>query len=162
MGTLFAGLMIKDDSPSVVEFNVRFGDPETQVLLPLLEGDLHPVMLACVEGRLKDCPQALELKLKREAAVHVVMASGGYPAVDGNPMQLNSPIVFSNGEAEDFSVQRFFSGVREENGQLFNSGGRVLGITAVQKDRVKARHLVYGALKDISFAGAQWRGDIGK
>ncbi len=159
VGTLFVGLMISDDRANVVEFNVRFGDPETQVLMPLLEGELHRVMLACVEGKLGALSQDV-LKLKTETSIHIVLASQGYPSLDKRaPMKLNCEITLE--EEEEPLVQRFFAGVKKEGDRLVNSGGRVLGITALGRDKEEARKLAYQALERVSFSGAQWRRDIG-
>ncbi|WP_337617554.1 phosphoribosylamine--glycine ligase, partial [Acidaminococcus timonensis] len=122
-GCLYAGLMIKGDSVKVVEFNARFGDPETQVVLPLLKSDLAEIMLACANGTLR--PDMVEWSQK--AAVCVVMASGGYPASYKKGLPITG--LKAAGEMEDVVV--FHAGTREEDGKILTNGGRVLGVTAV-------------------------------
>ena len=151
-GCLYAGLMITDEGPKVVEFNARFGDPETQVVLPLLESDLVKIMLACVDGTLAD----LDIKWSDGAAVCVVMASGGYPksyqkgyAIDG----------LEKAKAADTLV--FHAGTAEKDGAVVTNGGRVLGVTAVAGDLKSAIEKAYANVKRIHFDGQQVRSDIG-
>lgn len=152
-GVLYAGLMITASGPKTIEFNCRFGDPETQALLPRLESDLVEVMLACAEGRLKE----IELKWSPDACVCIVAASGGYPGdfkkgikIDGLDAEGDgSAIVFHAGTA------------RDEAGRIVTSGGRVLGVTALGSDFATARERAYSQLKSISFAGMHYRTDIG-
>jgi len=162
-GILFVGLMINQDDPMVIEFNVRFGDPETQILMPLIEGDLLPTFLAAAKGQLKDLGDA-KITLRQETSVHVVMTSEGYPSIDGAPMRLGQEITYPRhlipGETRDQFL--FIAGAKKNrNGKLVNSGGRVLGVTSLGKNLSAARHLAYESLKEISFKGAHWRKDIG-
>lgn len=168
-GILFAGLFVEGDTPKIIEFNVRFGDPETQILMPLIEGDLVPTFLAAAKGEIKKLGTE-KITMKKETAVHVVMASEGYPSTDGTPMTLGEKISYTKGlipgegtapdNQENFL---FLAGVKtNEEGDLINSGGRVLGLTALGEELDIARNLAYKNLKDISFKGAHWRKDIGR
>ncbi len=171
-GVLFAGLMMTRDGAKVLEFNVRLGDPECQVLLPRLDEDLLEILLAATMGRLKrDYPQGF--KWHREAAVHVVKAAEGYPGIDGIRVRSGDPIVeavpvdpvgpLDSRAATEKLV--FYAGVSTRQGAisgLETSGGRVLGITALGADLRGARESVYSGIDDINFEGAQWRTDIGK
>ncbi|WP_371362345.1 Phosphoribosylamine--glycine ligase [Sporomusa rhizae] len=150
-GCLYAGLMITAKGPKVIEFNARFGDPETQVVLPLLDSDLVDIMEACVDGRLADA----NIVWKQQAAVCVVLAAGGYPG------SYNKGDVISGiGQAEAQGVMVFHAGTGTKNGQLVTNGGRVLGVTAVAQDIKTAVDKVYQAVPKIEFAGRQYRTDI--
>ncbi|MBL6989496.1 MAG: phosphoribosylamine--glycine ligase [Bacteriovoracaceae bacterium] len=159
-GVLFAGLMINDDTPKVIEFNARFGDPEAQVLLPLLDVDIVPALLASADGDLSK----VQVKFKNQVAVHVVMTSGGYPSVYGEAMNLGNRIYYGQvSDTEDKIL--IFSGVKLDesgSGDLVNSGGRVLGVTALADTQEEAKNLAYDEIKKIKFHGAHWRLDIGK
>lgn len=150
-GMLFPGLMLTPEGPKVLEFNCRFGDPETQVLLARLESDLLPLLLATAEGRLAE----VSAQWRPEAAVCVIMASGGYPGSypSGVPIhgleQVRGATVFHAGTKRDAA------------GQLVTAGGRVLGVTALGADFEAARAQAYAAVQQIEFAGAQYRTDIG-
>ena len=150
-GCLYAGLMITNEGPKVVEFNARFGDPETQVVLPLLESDLADIMLACCEGKLAE----QEIKWSKGAAVCVVMASDGYPG--GYPKGL--PIRGVE-EAESNGALVFHAGTSEKDGRLVTNGGRVLGIVAKADDIKGAVDKAYENVGKIHFHGAQYRRDI--
>ena len=150
-GCLYAGLMITDEGPKVVEFNARFGDPETQVVLPLLESDLVKIMLACVDGTLAD----LDIKWSDGAAVCVVMASGGYPksyqkgyAIDG----------LEKAKAADTLV--FHAGTAEKDGAVVTNGGRVLGVVAKAPTVKQAVDKAYKGVAAITFQDAFYRKDI--
>src|SRR5690606_1217123 len=117
-GVLYAGLMIGEQGPKTIEFNCRFGDPETQVVLPRLKTDLADIFMATVEGRLAD----IEIEWSDEAAVCVVLASGGYPG----PYEKGKPI--TGLEQVDESVV-FHAGTAAQDGQIVTSGGRLLGVT---------------------------------
>ena len=150
-GCLYAGLMITDEGPKVVEFNARFGDPETQVVLPLLESDLVEIMLACVDGTLSD----LDIKWIDGAAVCVVMASGGYPksyqkgfAIDG----------LEKAKAADTLV--FHAGTAEKDGAVVTNGGRVLGVVAKAPTVKEAVDKAYKGVAAITFQDAFYRKDI--
>ena len=148
-GCLYAGLMIKGDSVKVVEFNARFGDPETQVVLPLLKSDLAEIMVACANGTLT--PDLVEWSDK--AAVCVVMASGGYPA----SYKKGIPITGLKAANAMDDVVVFHAGTREEDGKILTNGGRVLGVTAVADDITSARQHAYDAVGKIHFDGALYR-----
>ena len=151
-GCLYAGLMIKGDSVKVVEFNARFGDPETQVVLPLLKSDLAEIMAACAKGTLT--PDMVEWSDK--AAVCVVMASGGYPA----SYKKGLPITGLKAANAMDGVVAFHAGTREEDGKILTNGGRVLGVTAVADDIPSAQQKAYDAVDKIHFEGAHFRQDI--
>lgn len=158
-GVLFAGLMIDGDDVSVIEYNVRLGDPETQILLPLIEDDLLEIFLAAAQGDLTALGKT-SLTLSGGAAVHVVMASGGYPSTDGSAMILDQKI---NGLAEaenDNKALIFLAGAKKSGAGWVNTGGRVLGVTATGKNTAEARQKAYDALQKISFHGAHFRDDI--
>jgi phosphoribosylamine---glycine ligase len=150
-GVLYAGLMLGPDGPKVLEFNVRFGDPETQVVLPRLRTDLLALLLAATEpGGLAGA----RLDWDPRAAVCVVLASRGYPesASSGDPI--------SGLDAVPAGVEVFHAGTAERNGAIVTAGGRVLGVTALGADRGAARSAAYAAADVISFDGRQLRRDI--
>ena len=151
-GCLYAGLMIKGDSVKVVEFNCRFGDPETQVVLPLLDGDLAEIMLACATGTLDKA----EVAWYNKAAVCVVMASGGYP----ESYEKGKEITGLEAAAEDKNVVVFHAGTKEADGKILTSGGRVLGVTAVDSSIKAARDRAYVAVEKIAFEKNFYRKDI--
>lgn len=151
-GCLYAGLMIKDESIKVVEFNCRFGDPETQVVLPLLDGDLAAIMLACATGTLATA----DIGWYDKAAVCVVMASEGYPG--SYPQGL--PITGLEAANAMADVVVFHAGTKAAAGQIVTAGGRVLGVTAVGKNIREAQEKAYAAVAKISFDGAHYRQDI--
>ena len=151
-GCLYAGLMIKGDSAKVVEFNCRFGDPETQVVLPLLDGDLAEIMLACATGTLDKA----EVAWHDKAAVCVVMASGGYP----ESYEKGKEITGLTAAEEDKDVVVFHAGTKEADGKIVTSGGRVLGVTAVDATIKAARDRAYSAVEKISFEKNFYRKDI--
>ncbi|NUU61141.1 phosphoribosylamine--glycine ligase [Paenibacillus agri] len=150
-GVLFAGLMISPDGkPKTIEFNARFGDPETQVVLPRLKSDLLEIFLAVVEGRLAD----IEIEWSEEAAVCVVLASGGYPGSypKGEPI---------SGLEEDGEGLVFHAGTaRGEDGSWLTNGGRVLGVVGLGADIREAREAAYARAERIAFPGKQSRSDI--
>ena len=151
-GCLYAGLMIKGSDIKVVEFNARFGDPETQVVLPLLSSDLSEIMLSCAKGTLKEEMVSWHDK----TAVCVVMASGGYPAA------YPQGLVISGLEAADAlaDVVVFHAGTKETDGNVVTAGGRVLGVTAVGDSIAQAKDKAYNAVEKIHFAKAHYRKDI--
>ncbi len=150
-GCLYAGLMITAKGPKVVEFNARFGDPETQVVLPLLKSDLVEVMLACVDGKLAET----KIEWSDEAAVSVVMASGGYPG----DYEKGKTIQGIDG-AEAAGSLVFHAGTTEKDGVLVTSGGRVLNVVGIAKDIPEAVKRAYASVEKISFDGAHYRKDI--
>jgi len=151
-GCLYAGLMIKGDSVKVVEFNARFGDPETQVVLPLLDGDLAQIMVACAKGTLS--PDMV--KWSDKSAVCVVMASGGYPV----SYKKGIPITGLNDVDGMKDVAVFHAGTKEEDGKILTAGGRVLGVTAMAESIPAAQQKAYDAVEKIHFAGEHYRQDI--
>jgi len=150
-GVLYPGLMVTDAGPKVVEFNSRFGDPETEVLLPKLRTDLLDILEAVADRRLGD----VEVEWDDVATVAVMMASGGYPG----SYETGKPI--SGLETVDADVQVFVAGAREENGQLVTAGGRVLCVVAHGATIEEARAKAYDNVSRISFEGAHYRTDIG-
>ena len=150
-GCLYAGLMITAEGPKVVEFNARFGDPETQVVLPLLESDLAEIMLACANGTLADC----DIKWSKKAAVCVVMSAGGYPAKyeKGNE-------ILGLDKAEKENVLVFHAGTAKKDGKIVTNGGRVLGVVALGDDIKTAVDKVYEDIKLIDFKDVYYRKDI--
>ena len=150
-GCLYAGLMITAKGPKVVEFNARFGDPETQVVLPLLKSDLVEVMLACVDGTLAET----KVEWSDEVAVSVVMASGGYPGVYETGKKITGV-----GEAENGGALVFHAGTAEKDGAIVTSGGRVLNVVGVAQDIPEAVKKAYTGVGKISFDGAHYRKDI--
>ena len=153
VGVLYAGLMLTNDGARVLEFNCRFGDPECEVILPLLESDLLDVLEACVNGTLAQC----EVKWKRGAAACVVLASGGYP----NKYATNIPI-HGLDAMQNRNAMIFHAGTKLQEGQVVTNGGRVLCVTGVGKNLGDALDTAYAAIRPIRFEGMQYRRDIGK
>ncbi len=152
-GALFAGIMLTEHGPMVLEFNARFGDPETQTLMLLLDGDLLAALRACADGNLEDDM----LRWRSGAAACVVLAAAGYPESPrhGDPI--------SGVEAvEQFDTVVFQAGTEWHNGQLSTAGGRVLGVASAGHTLHEAVERAYAALEPISFAGMQYRRDIGR
>jgi phosphoribosylamine--glycine ligase len=150
-GCLYAGLMITEDGPRVVEFNARFGDPETQVVLPLLESDLVDIMLACADGTLAE----QDIQWSDGAAVCVVIASGGYPKA-----YEKGKAISGLDAAEKAGSLVFHAGTAEKDGQIVTAGGRVLGVVAKAADIRSAVDKAYDGVARISFDGAFHRNDI--
>ncbi len=151
-GVLYGGLMLTKDGPKVLEFNCRFGDPETQAVLPLLDGDLVEICEAVIDERLHE----VEVRWHRGACICVVMASAGYPGT-----YEKGKVITGIEEAErEEGVIVFHAGTALRDGQLVTSGGRVLGVTAVGKDFAEATEKVYRAVGKIHFEGAHYRRDI--
>ena len=150
-GCLYAGLMIQNGEPKVVEFNCRFGDPETQVVLPLLEDDLLELMNACAEGNLS----AEKLSWSKDSAVCVILASGGYP----KSYKKNLPIDGIT-KAKSLGAMIFHAGTRFLNDELVTSGGRVLGVTVTAPTLREAVDKVYRCVKVINFDNMHYRHDI--
>lgn len=153
VGVLYAGLMLTPQGPRLLEFNCRFGDPEAQVLLPLLENDLLEILLACVEGRLGE----IEVRWKEAATTCVVLAAPGYPGSypTGDEIEGIQEAALLPG------VTVFHAGTRLENGRLLTAGGRVLAVTALAADLSQARKRAYEAVRRIRFPGMHYRRDIG-
>src|ERR1051325_178292 len=154
-GILFIGLMLTGDGPKVLEYNVRFGDPETQAILMRLETDLSAIFLATIDGNLRD----VDVKWTGESSACVVVASGGYP---GN-YETRKAIVGLDDIVTSSNLQIFHAGTaRSEAGQLITSGGRVLGVTAADATLSKALARCYSVAGRISWPGMQYRRDIGR
>ena len=151
-GLLFPGLMITDQTARVLEFNCRFGDPETQVILPRLKGDLLPLLEATIDGRIDE----VKIELDERAAVTVVMASAGYP----DNVQAGKRITGLDLCSRMEDVHVFHAGTRRENGEVVSSGGRVLSVTALGDTIAAARDLAYAAVGKIQFEGCHFRRDI--
>ena len=148
-GCLYFGLMITSDGPKVIEYNCRFGDPETQVVLPLLESDLLSVMMATTNGTLSET----EVKFSEKSACCVIMASEGYPVKYEKGYEINIP--------EEIEGNVYVAGAEFKDGKLLTNGGRVLGVTAVEDNLKKAVQSAYGLVEKISFGNAFYRHDIG-
>ena len=150
-GCLYLGLMVTADGPKVVEFNARFGDPETQVVLPLLDSDLVAIMCACADGTLADVP----IRWKDGAAVCVVLASGGYPGHYDKGQEIHGLA-----DAEAIGALVFHAGTAMKDGKLVTNGGRVLGVVGRGADISSAVDAAYAAATKISFKDAYYRKDI--
>ena len=153
-GVIYAGVMVKDGVPYVLEFNARFGDPETQVVLPLLKTDLVDVLEAVVEHRLEQ----LDIEWSGDAAVCVVMSSRGYPGKYSTGLPING---LPNSAVSNLSPV-FHAGTSWKNDQIVTSGGRVLGITALSSTLAQARSEAYKTVKAINFEGQYFREDIAR
>jgi phosphoribosylamine--glycine ligase len=154
VGILYAGLMMTPNGIKVLEFNCRFGDPETQVILPLLESDLVEILLACLDGRLN----AIHPKWSNNTAATVVMAAGGYPS----SYQKGDVITGLEPAAMLPNVNVFHAGTALNGGQIVTNGGRVLAVTGVGHNLASALDSAYAGIEAIDFEGAFYRRDIGK
>jgi phosphoribosylamine--glycine ligase len=152
-GIIYPGVMLTADGPKVLEFNARFGDPETQVYLTRLENDLVELLDACISGTLKD----IELRWSPQTSVCVVLASGGYPG----PYTKGLPISGLEGVSALPNVKVFHAGTAYQDGAFVTHGGRVLGVTAWGNTLAEAQETAYAAADLIEFQGAQFRRDIG-
>ena len=153
-GCLYFGLMLTKNGPKVIEYNCRFGDPETQVVLPLLKTDLLTIFQAVRDGRLAEVP----VEFSDGAAACVILASGGYP----QKYQTGFEIHGLDGMGQAPGVTVYHAGTRLEDGKFYTSGGRVLGVTAVGEDLSEALAKSYAAAEKIVFEGVHYRKDIGK
>lgn len=149
-GCLYFGLMLTKDGPKVIEYNCRFGDPETQVVLPLLESDLFTVMKATTDGTLSET----DVKFKDADACCVIMASDGYPVSYKKGYEITIP--------EEIFDSVYVAGATQKDGKLYTSGGRVLGVTSVASTLKEAIDSSYKKVKEISFENAYYRHDIGQ
>jgi phosphoribosylamine--glycine ligase len=152
-GVLYCGLMMTARGPQVLEFNARFGDPETQAILVRLESDLLDVLDACVDGRLAETP----LRWSSGASACVVASSGGYPG----SYKTSLPITGLAAAAQVPGVEVFHAGTALRNGQMLTAGGRVLGVTAAADSLSEALARAYQAMAEITFEGMYYRRDIG-
>jgi phosphoribosylamine--glycine ligase len=150
-GLLFPGLMITDQGPRVLEFNCRFGDPETQAILPRLKSDLLELIEATIDGTL----DRITIEWDQRAAVTVVLASGGYP----DKYEVGKPISGLETACPQ-AVHIFHAGTRRENGAVVTAGGRVLAVTALGDTIAAARAEAYRAVTNIHFEGCHYRRDI--
>ncbi|KAG8136555.1 hypothetical protein E2320_005124 [Naja naja] len=153
IGVLYAGLMLTKDGPKVLEFNCRFGDPECQVILPLLKSDLYEVMQATIDKKLSNC---IPVWFEDRAAVTVVMASEGYPGNYAKGLEITG---FS--QAKEQGLEVFHAGTTLKDGKVVTSGGRVLTVTAIKKDLTSALEHANKGVEIIRFKGAIYRKDIG-
>lgn len=151
-GCLYFGLMLTKDGPKVIEYNCRFGDPETQVVLPLLESDLIDIMLATRNGQLAEA----DVKFSDNAACCVIMASGGYPQSYEKGFEISIAHPLPKG------ADIFFSGAKAEGDALLTDGGRVLGATCVAKNLQLAVDMAYNTVEHVCFRNSHYRKDIGK
>ena len=149
-GCLYFGLMLTPNGPKVIEYNCRFGDPETQVVLPLLEGDLFEIMQSVTNETLADC----DVKFADKSACCVIMASKGYPEKYENGFEIVIPSEISNGV--------YVAGAKTADGKLLSAGGRVLGVTAIAENLKSAIEKAYESVKMIKFDNAFYRNDIGQ
>ena len=148
-GCLYFGLMITRDGPKVIEYNCRFGDPETQVVLPLLESDLYTVMRACRDGKLSET----EVKFSDKSACCVIMASRGYPEKYEKGFEITADA--------DFAGELFVAGAKKDGDRLLTDGGRVLGVECVGDTLPQAVDAAYEQVKKVHFDNAYYRKDIG-
>jgi phosphoribosylamine--glycine ligase len=151
-GVLYAGLMLTDDGPSVLEFNCRFGDPEAEVVLPLVEGDFGELLAAIADGSVPD-----EVTISNRHAAIVVLAADGYP---GKYRHGDTIEGLATAEALD-DVVVFHSGTSADDDRIVTSGGRVLGVAGTGNTREAALAVAYAAVDMISFPGMHYRHDIG-
>lgn len=153
-GCLYFGLMITPDGPKVIEYNCRFGDPETQVVLPLLDTDLVDIFDAVINEKLSQ----IDIKWKNASSACVVLASGGYPKKYETGLKITG--LNENGQLDDVKI--YHAGTKLENNEFYTSGGRVLGVTAVSDTLKSAVDKAYGAVNDIKFDKMHYRKDIGQ
>ena len=149
-GCLYFGLMLTEKGPKVIEYNCRFGDPETQVVLPLLEGDLLEIMMACTNGTLAD----IDVKFSNKSACCVIMASDGYPGKYSGGYEITRD--------SDINGQVYIAGAKLEDGKLLTAGGRVLGVVAVGNTLKDAIDSAYENVNKVHFGNAFYRKDIGQ
>ncbi|XP_073440704.1 trifunctional purine biosynthetic protein adenosine-3 [Dendrobates tinctorius] len=153
VGVLYAGLMLTKDGPKVLEYNCRFGDPECQVILPLLQSDLYEVIQATIDGQLAG---SMPVWLQDHVAVTVVMASGGYPGSYSKGLEITG---LTN--AKNLGMEVFHAGTALKDGKVVTSGGRVLTVTSVRKDLQSALEEANKGVSAVDFSGAVYRKDIG-
>jgi len=149
-GCLYFGLMLTPKGPKVIEYNCRFGDPETQVVLPLLESDLLTIMKACTDGNL----DKTEVKFSEKHACCVIMASAGYPESYEKGYEMTIP--------EKLSSSVYVAGAKLDGDKLLTNGGRVLGVTSIDDTLEDAIKASYDKVQNIKFGNAYYRHDIGK
>ena len=152
VGVLYGGIMLTHDGPKVLEFNCRFGDPEAQVILPMLETDLLEICEACIDG----CLDQIDVRWKYGAAAAVVLASPGYPG------QYPTRLPISGLDAVPDDVIVFHAGTALQDGELVTAGGRVLAVSAVGDELSAALDRAYAGVEHIHFDGMHYRRDIGR
>ena len=151
-GCLYFGLMLTENGPRVIEYNCRFGDPETQVVLPLLKSDLFDIMKAVCEEKLDE----ISVEFSDNCACCVIMASDGYPRAYKTNFEISLP------ESTPDNIKIFVAGAKKQDGKLLTTGGRVLGVSAVATTLKAAICSAYEAVKEVKFTNAYYRQDIGK
>jgi phosphoribosylamine---glycine ligase len=151
-GLLFPGLMVTDNGLRVLEFNCRFGDPETQAILPRIRSDLIPLLAASIDGKLEN----LQIEIDSRVSVTVILASGGYPG----KYETGKRIFGLERAAKRPDVHIFHAGTRREGGDIVSAGGRVLAVTALSQSIDQARAEAYSAIEEIHFEGCHFRRDI--
>jgi len=151
-GVLYVGLMLTENGPKVVEYNARFGDPETQVVLPLLDSDLMEIMMAVREQKL----DTLNICWKQQSAACIILASGGYPG-----KYEGGKVITGMDDAEETGATVYHAGTKMEDGEFVTAGGRVLGVTAMGDTLRCAVDAAYAAARKIHFDGVHMRSDIG-
>lgn len=152
-GVLYFGLMLTSDGPKVLEYNARFGDPETQAVLPRLDSDIIEIFSAVIDEKLSNT----EIKWKKDAGVCIIMASGGYPQKYQTGYEING----LENALNEKDINVFHSGTKLENGKYLTSGGRVLGVTATGRSLDEAINKAYKAVEKVSFTNMHYRKDIG-
>ncbi|MHB1254377.1 MAG: phosphoribosylamine--glycine ligase, partial [Candidatus Humimicrobiaceae bacterium] len=151
-GILYGGIIVRDNEPLLLEYNCRFGDPETQAVIPRLKSDIVPVLMSCALGTLKN----IKLNWSEDKSVCVVLASKGYPETSSI-----DDIIYGIEEIKNKNnVFVFHAGTKDENNEIATNGGRVLNIVSVAKTFKDARKMVYESIGKISFNGMQFRKDI--
>lgn len=161
-GFLFVGLMIENDEINVIEYNVRMGDPETQILMPTLNIDLNDYLQKVATGKLN---KTIDVSPKKKSCVHIVLTSEGYPSIDKTPLNTDNPISYpvEYNDPSDENIHLFFAGVnKNNNNELVNSGGRVMGVSAVGSTTEEAKELAYSQIKNFNFKGMHYRQDIAR
>jgi phosphoribosylamine--glycine ligase len=152
-GVLYFGLMLTEQGPQVIEYNVRFGDPETQVILPRVQTDLLALMQACVEGRLS----AMQVDVSSQACAAVIMAAPGYPASYEKGLSIDGIEL-----AAEAGCLVFQAGTQKADQQLVSAGGRILAVAALGEDLAAALEQAYAGIAKITIPGAHYRRDIGQ
>jgi phosphoribosylamine--glycine ligase len=151
-GVLYGGIIVTDNEPLLLEYNCRFGDPETQAIIPRLKSDIVPILMSCVLGTLKE----IKPEWTEDKSVCVVLASKGYPQSSSS-----GDIIYGLDKIKNRNnVFVFHAGTKNENNEIATSGGRVISIVAVGKTFKDARKIVYESIEKISFNGMQFRKDI--
>jgi phosphoribosylamine--glycine ligase len=153
-GVLYFGLILTEDGPKILEYNARFGDPETQVVLPRLQTDILEIFNAVIDERLDE----IEIEWDDNACVCVIMASGGYP----EKYKTGYEITGIEEAERDINTVVFHAGTKRENGKYYTAGGRVLGVASLESNLESAIKKAYEGVSKISFEGMHYRKDIGK